>query len=279
MPGYRLPESCSRLTPLYRGALFAVEDWCCAGSDTAREEWSSEDRVVMTRRGTWELEVAGQTRRADPTMVTFWKRAAPFRVRHPVPGGDRCTVFRLTQKGSEQLSEAAGKPFTTYSCPVNGRTYLAHRRTLERARRNPDYQDPLAVEESGLGFLGLLTGAGSGPVGKSAGDRRYIERTRDIIAREFRTPLRLTSIATAVGCSPFHLSRLFHAATGTSLYRAVVILRLREALERLLDGEGTLSSIALEVGFASHSHLTDAFRAEYGCAPSEARRVIRGQGS
>ena len=59
-----------------------------------------------------------------------------------------------------------------------------------------------------------------------------------------------------------------------SLYRTVVRLRLREGLERLLDEPGQVAAIALAVGFASHSHFTDAFRAEFGCPPSAARRRL-----
>jgi AraC-like DNA-binding protein len=48
---------------------------------------------------------------------------------------------------------------------------------------------------------------------------------------------------------------------------------LREGLERLLDDPLHISRIALDVGFASHSHFTDAFRAEYGRSPQQVRRI------
>ncbi|HWM28278.1 MAG TPA: hypothetical protein VNQ14_07460, partial [Woeseiaceae bacterium] len=75
------------MTPLYRGALFAIDDWCCAGRDTPgrSEEWCQDDRIVVTRRGAWELEIAGSARLADPMTVTFWNRDSYYRVRHPVP--------------------------------------------------------------------------------------------------------------------------------------------------------------------------------------------------
>jgi AraC-like DNA-binding protein len=53
-------------------------------------------------------------------------------------------------------------------------------------------------------------------------------------------------------------------------------MRLRAGLERLLDEPVSVSTIALDSGFASHSHFTDAFRAEYGCSPSEARGLRHG---
>lgn len=285
MPIHPLPESCSRLRPLFQGEWFAVEDWRCAGEDTPsrREEWAAEDCVVVTRRGAWELMVEGEARLADPVTATLWNRGA-YRVRHPVGGGDQCTVFRLTASGTRALRElvpAIGtrrpRPtFATRASPVDGRHYLLHRRALASASRAHAAADPLAVEEPAMAFLRLVSAGAASPAwatDPAAG--RYVERARDLIARDFRRPLTLGGIAREVHCSPFHLSRLFRRATGVSLYRTVVRLRLREGLERLLDEPGQVAAIALAVGFASHSHFTDAFRAEFGCPPSAARLLLR----
>lgn len=280
-----LPESCSHLTPLYSGELFAVEDWRCSGADTPprEEEWSSHDRVVVTRRGAWQLEVEGTARLADPVSVTLWNRGA-YRVRHPVGGRDECTVFRLTAAGASALLEAAparGRReshgvFTRPSRPLDGRAYYLHRRALACATRASAAADPLAVEEPALGFLRIVAGKADSyaivPI--TAPASRYVARARDIVARDFRRPLTLGGIAREVSCSPFHLSRLFRSATGVTLHQAILRLRLREGLERLLDEPESIATVALAVGFASHSHFTDAFRAEFGCPPSHARRRL-----
>lgn len=280
-----LPESCSRLTPLFRGALFAVDDWRCNGHDTPgrREEWCADDRIVVTRRGAWELEIAGAPSLADPGTTTFWNRETPFRVRHPIGGHDDCTVFRLTAAGSRALQELSADPgrgqrhqtFAHRTRPLDGSSYLLHRRVLERARAVGNAGQPLAIEEPALALLRQLMSPGEcqAPGPPSASSHRAVTRAREIIARDFLQPLTMAGIAREARCSPFHLSRLFRRSTGVSLHRAVVRLRLRDGLERVLDEPGRLSRIALETGFASHSHFTDAFRAEYGCAPSEARRM------
>jgi AraC family transcriptional regulator len=283
-----LPESCSRLTSLFRGEWFALDDWRCSGADTParREEWSSDDRVVVTRRGAWELSIGGEARLADPGTATLWNRGA-YRVRHPVGGGDQCTVFRLTASGTRALRElalsrGARLPLRTFAHrtqPLDGQEYLLHRRALANAARTDGAADPLAVEEPGLAFLRLVSAGAMShvetPSARAAS--RYVDGARDILARDFRQRLTLGGIAREVHCSPFHLSRLFRRATGVTLYRAVVRLRLREGLERLLDQPGQVATIALGVGFASHSHFTDAFRAEFGCPPSQARRLLLGR--
>jgi AraC family transcriptional regulator len=48
-------------------------------------------------------------------------------------------------------------------------------------------------------------------------------------------------------------------------------VRLRMALFALDHGADDLARIALQVGFSSHSHLTRAFRLEFGSTPSACR--------
>ncbi len=48
-------------------------------------------------------------------------------------------------------------------------------------------------------------------------------------------------------------------------------LRLRHALARILDGHEPLADIAVAIGFASHSHLTNQLRARFGIPPARAR--------
>lgn len=278
-----LPESCSCLTPLYRGELFAIDDWRCAGHDTPHaEEWSTDDCVVVTRRGVWELEIAGKAQHGDALTATCWNRHAPYRVRHPIGGGDHCTIFRLTEAGRNAMRGLAGRAesrptFASRSVLMDGRTYLLHRTALQRSWPGENQRDPLAIEEPAVAFLRAMLGETDQRTDLTdlARASSYVAHARDIIGRDFRLPLSVERIAREVQCSPFHLSRLFQRATGTTLHRAVMQHRLREGLERLLDEPAHLTTIALEVGFASHSHFTDAFRAEFGCPPSQARALLR----
>jgi AraC-like DNA-binding protein len=48
-------------------------------------------------------------------------------------------------------------------------------------------------------------------------------------------------------------------------------VRLRTSLERIAEPGADLTSIALDLGFSSHSHFTDVFRREFGSTPSEVR--------
>jgi AraC-like DNA-binding protein len=79
----------------------------------------------------------------------------------------------------------------------------------------------------------------------------------------------LTDLATAVGTSPFYLTRLFRRELGIPLHQYVLRLRLAIAMERIRQGADPLSRLAFDLGFSSHSHFSAAFRRVFGITPSQ----------
>ena len=51
-------------------------------------------------------------------------------------------------------------------------------------------------------------------------------------------------------------------------------LRIEKAAEKMSSGRMNVSEAALEVGYRSLSHFSQAFRAEKGCSPSEWMREL-----
>jgi AraC family transcriptional regulator len=87
--------------------------------------------------------------------------------------------------------------------------------------------------------------------------------------------LPVSTLAGRIGCSPFHLMRVFQRETGATLRRYRIRLRVAAAIERLAAGHDDLATLACELGFASHAHLCDVFRREVGGSPSQLRRTLR----
>ncbi len=85
----------------------------------------------------------------------------------------------------------------------------------------------------------------------------------------------LASLAREFDASPFALCRAFRAETGLTMSSWRRRVRLQRALERVLGSREGLLSIALELGFASHSHLTREFRAHFGLTPSALRARVK----
>lgn len=101
-----------------------------------------------------------------------------------------------------------------------------------------------------------------------------VARARAMLAEAPGRPHRLCDVARAVGVSPSHLSHVFHAEVGLPLHRYLLQLRMAQAIERLRHGERDLSRLALDLGFATHSHFSAAFRRTFGVPPSVARRAL-----
>jgi AraC-like DNA-binding protein len=107
--------------------------------------------------------------------------------------------------------------------------------------------------------------------------REIVERVRAVLARQPDGKLSLAALAGSVGCSPFHLARTFRGLTGVPVHQHLLRLRLALALDRLAGGEEHLSALALDLGFASHSHFATVFRRTFGVPPSAFRRTLSSQ--
>src|SRR5262249_45776594 len=121
--------------------------------------------------------------------------------------------------------------------------------------------DELAIEllaallRGAYRFRGAVADRRRGPTARF--HQEQAERTRLLLASRFTENLGLADIARAVHCSTFHLARLFRRHAGMPIHQYRTRLRLRAALEGVIAGEADLTRLALELGFASHSHLTE----------------------
>lgn len=86
--------------------------------------------------------------------------------------------------------------------------------------------------------------------------------------------VRLMEISQAVGLSPSHLAATFKRAERTTIHQYLVNLRLRRAAT-LLAGCDDLTTLALNLGFASQSHFSNSFRRWAGCSPGKYRARMR----
>ncbi|WP_170958851.1 AraC family transcriptional regulator [Magnetospirillum sp. 15-1] len=97
-------------------------------------------------------------------------------------------------------------------------------------------------------------------------------RIMDYIDDHLEDELSLADLATQAGLSPHHFGKAFKASFGQPPWRYVNERRILRAKEMLLNGGRSITEIALSLGFASHSHFTDAFRKTTGTTPSRFRQ-------
>lgn len=95
------------------------------------------------------------------------------------------------------------------------------------------------------------------------------ERIHECIANDFV----LTDIAREAGLSRPHFFKLFRSNTGVTPKVYKNTLLVEQALERILNTDLPVTSIALDLGFASQPSFSRFFSANVGTSPSGYRRA------
>lgn len=101
---------------------------------------------------------------------------------------------------------------------------------------------------------------------------RVAARLIDYIEAHLHQRLTLADLAAQAGLSVPHFNVLFRATLGVPVHRYVVQRRVERAKALLLEGRRSASQIALEVGFAHQSHMTQWMQRLLGVGP---RDVVR----
>jgi AraC family transcriptional regulator len=89
---------------------------------------------------------------------------------------------------------------------------------------------------------------------------RWLARAEELLRAHAFTQRRLGEVAAQVGVHPVHLQRVFRAHHGMSMGAYQRRLRLDWAARMLVSSEQPIVDIALEAGFADHSHFTRSFQ-------------------
>ncbi|MBZ0112230.1 MAG: AraC family transcriptional regulator [Thermoanaerobaculia bacterium] len=96
-----------------------------------------------------------------------------------------------------------------------------------------------------------------------------INRAIDFILANLHRSHTLDDIARAVYLSPFHFHRVFQSIVGETPAQFTRRVRLERAISTLShDPARSLTSVALDCGFASSSDFSRAFKRRYGVPPS-----------
>jgi len=95
---------------------------------------------------------------------------------------------------------------------------------------------------------------------------------REFILDSLSHRILLDDLAGLVGLTPHQLLVSFRKSFGTTPAQYILQQRIRAAQRLLLHSNADMTTIALQLGFSSHSHLTSTFQSRLGCTPSDFRR-------
>jgi AraC family transcriptional regulator len=235
---------------------------------------------VFPRTTVWIQHAGEPPFLADPTVVTYLNEGQEY-FRTGVAGdGDRAEWFAVVPEVAAEIlgtvaPRSLGKGRRVFA-GSHGRcdaaTYMRQRRLTELLSQHVDV-DPLHAEELVLSLLGRVASSSDGEAARRAAaasrrQRAFEADVRVLVASTISEKVHLSNLAAGLGCSVYSLCHRFKRIHGMSIHRYRQNLRLRLSLERLRDGERNLTSLALDLGFSSHSHFTAAFRRQFGRTPS-----------
>jgi AraC-like DNA-binding protein len=119
----------------------------------------------------------------------------------------------------------------------------------------------------------------SGPQGGTAAQQELVANAKRYISNHGMQRIRLVHIGQALGVSPVYVTDVFRQVEGVPFYQYALRKRLERAIRLLPGYQADLSTLALDLDFASHSHFSTAFRRAFGCTPAafreRARRVCK----
>ena len=277
---------------LYEDAQLRLYELHCRRFGCSRRFWeerSEDHEIVFMRSGLYVRHVGRDELVGDANHVQFFNRDEPNKTTHPVPGGDDSTVVALNHRTLIELIERFDPwvrdrpetPFDYAQCLFSRRSHMLHQDLLGQVWRGVDtlcvQETAVELVESVMETVYQRCAAPSSRPGRASADHRQLAEEAKMLLNERMTEApTLPELARALYTSPYHLARIFRREIGVSLHQYLSRLRLRTALEHLLAGESDLSALAHRMGFADHSHFTNAFRREFGMPPSAWRRRWHG---
>lgn len=290
MPGP--PEEILRFQLLYESPLVRVKDYHCHAckGGPAGEEHSGSNNIVLMRHGAFCKHFGRRVVAADVNQAVFFSQGSTYRVSHPGQCGDRGTVFVLSQRVlndiirelDPSIDERPDRPFPFVTGPCETALFWRHRELVQRlTNAEAEPLEPIWADVTAIQLMAEVLEAAFARHGLPRKRRRQgtdsdhadrVEAIKVHLASRLGERVTLDELARAVHTSPFHLTRVFQQRTGVPMHRYLTRLRLRASLQRLAEGADDLTVLALQLGFSSHSHFTDAFRKEFGVSPSEVRR-------
>lgn len=257
-----------------------VGEWRCAPAHPLFEDSGPIERhLAAFPRTSVTIRHAGAAAFvADAGVATLYNRGQRYTRAAIHPEGDRsdwwavdaATAAEIASAVDERVDASDERPLRFARAPVDAALYLRQRALFMGL--DAGAIEPLAAEEAVLAllhdtFAAAARAEGVRPSRVSPRARDLAEAAARELAANWQDTLTLDVMTHRLGTSAFHLCRSFRAVHGRTLHRHLTSLRLRASLEAVAERRQDLTQVALDHGFASHSHFTAAFRREYGLTP------------
>ena len=275
-----LPSRPSAVRQVYSGPDFSVRYFICqcGPDDPPYEEVHQETCLGAVLSGFFSYRTGRWTCALAPGAILLGNKGHAYECGHEHSRGDVSLVFVIKESMIAAVMDCERRPASAAEFKL---PFLPAAPNLSvmigRAQAAAAAANSLWLEEIAYTLVASAMVSGVEQVLKvSSPSARDMGRASDVIEfieSSHTTRLTLAGLAEMAGVSPFHFLRLFRTVTGTTPYRYVVQLRLREAVTRLLRGREPITDIAFDVGFGDLSQFIRTFRAASGLSLSAFRSM------
>ena len=268
-----------KVDSLLRSPTVTIRDTKCQGScrSMSPEECTNTTQLIFPYRGVYVRHVGQDQAVAEANQVLFFNAQEGYRVSHPVAGGDGSLTLVIAEAQlhelapSDILHRGPGIAFRRRRLRIDTRAQALV--SILRHSLHQKIAEPLEAEVLALTLVRRTLGPrGSHAPGATIGRQKLVDRAKVVISSDLARRWTLGEIAAEVRVSPVYLTQVFQQVEGLPLCQYQLRLRLSRALD-LLSRYDDLTTLALDLGFSSHSHFSAAFRRLYRCSPSEFKRV------
>jgi AraC-like DNA-binding protein len=232
------------------------------------------DGIVLVQSGAYRRRSDGVDHIVDTHTGCFRRIGEEVSIANFTGEPEEFTLVELSALVLEGLLASGALPNGPFS--VTPEIDLAHRTLLTRL----DHRDPDSTLERIIDLVGSIVlhrqpdvVRGSRPTTVSNWRRLVSDAIEVLHATAGDVSVR--TLARRIGSSPFHLSRVFTAVTGSTISQYRMRMRVRAALNRLSHGDEDLAVVASAAGFFDHSHMTRCVVAQLGEPPSVLRQRLR----
>ena len=94
---------------------------------------------------------------------------------------------------------------------------------------------------------------------------------REYIDRHYKENIKLADIAKSVHANTYYISHLFRSEIGLSPMKYVILRRMGEAQNLLINTQLTITEIATRVGYNNSNYFQNAFKSATGITPGDYR--------
>ncbi len=276
---------------LFQSGLVEIGLFDCPRDDPRFHDSGPINRylVVFPRRAVRICHDGGQPLIASPRLITLYNHGQHYRRDCVSDYGDQSIWLRFRKQEVVEALHASGRvhgqlerePLKWTHSYCGADTFLQQRR-LARQLMADGPRDELEINEAAMQVLlsalqlpdrrGVRTRQVVTSKLTRTRHQRLVRRCETILAGDFRRRWTLAALASELTTTPFHLCRVFARYTGKSIHQYVLQQRLRAALDCMIDRpQSRLTDIGLELGFATPSHFSQAFRQHFGISPRQFR--------